>query len=147
MMILSLKTSVRNTRGKNTSGFGDSSLGKDSLGYPMRSLSGKWQVETTGSWEPCSTTGNGKRWLEALAQHTFQYLPVNHTYHLLLSLPIHLNSSFTQPASIPSVLSFPLETLRAPDQELQLYCQNKGITARCPTHSPKLNSHSRPECY
>lgn len=147
MMILSLKPSVRNTTERNASGFGDSSLGKDSLGYPMRSLSGKWQVETTTSWEACSTTGNGKRWLEALAQHTFQYLPVNHTYHLLLSLPIRLNSSFTQPAPIQSVLSFPLETLRAPDQELQLYCQNKGITACCPTDSLKLNSHSRPECY
>lgn len=52
MLILSLKISVRNTRERNASGFGDSSLGKDSLGYPMRSLSGKRQVGTTGSWEP-----------------------------------------------------------------------------------------------
>lgn len=45
-----------------------------------------------------------------------------------------------------SVLSFPLEMLHAPEQKLQLYYQNTGITACCPTDSSKLNSHSRPEC-
>lgn len=51
----------------------------------------------------CGTTGNVIRWLEALTPHGFQYFPLNHTYHFLLNLPIHLNSWFSQFESIPSV--------------------------------------------
>lgn len=51
----------------------------------------------------CSTTGNVKRWLEALTPRAFQHLPLNHTYHFLLNLPTHLNGWFGQFESTPSV--------------------------------------------
>lgn len=103
MLILSLRSSFQNLRDKNASGFGHST--PERTVYPTTqqvSLANCRLVEPVLG-KHCSTTGNVKRWLEALTPHAFQHLPLNHTYHFLLNLPTHLNSWFGQFESTPSV--------------------------------------------